>query len=189
MTTPRYTEAAQHFEKALRTLLPDEDWDNQHLQKTPVRYMKALSELTQPMEFEFTTFKNDDQVDEMVICGPVQFTSLCAHHLLPFSGSAWVAYIPSARLAGLSKLARTIISHSRGLWVQEDLNQFIANFLNAKLSPVGVGVVMKAEHTCMTIRGVKSPGSYTTTSAMLGAFRNPDEDARQEFLDLIAKEL
>lgn len=179
-------EAIIHFRKAMEFALPGYDWANsQHLGNTPERFIRTLKELATPLDFNFTVFDNVEKVDEMVIVGPVDFTSLCAHHLLPFTGHAWVGYLPSGKLAGLSKLARAVKAHSRGLWVQEDLNQFIANYLESKLMPMGVGVVMKAEHTCMTIRGVMSTGSMTTTSAMKGVFLDPERGARQEFLDLI----
>jgi GTP cyclohydrolase I len=98
---------------------------------------------------------------------------------------AHIGYIPQGRLAGLSKLARSVQSHARGLWVQEDLTKKIADFLEEQLDPKGVAVVMSAEHTCMTLRGVKAPGAKTTTSSMTGVFRDMAKGARQEFLELI----
>lgn len=152
---------------------------------TPRRYTDAFQELMglHDKPWEFTTFESE--VDEMVLLKNHPFVSLCEHHLMPFTGVAHVAYLPQGKIAGLSKLARAVQQCSRGIWTQEHLTMAIANVIEEKLEPVqGVGVVLEAEHTCMSIRGVKSNGSSTTTSAMRGAFRDKPQ-ARQEFLSLI----
>ncbi len=157
--------------------------DAEHLEGTPNRWVKILDELTTPEEFEFTMFKSVH--DEMIVVSPIPFHSLCAHHVIPFYGEAHVGYIPQGKIAGLSKIARTVKYFSRNLWVQEDLTWTIAEHLEEQLKPKGVAVIMKAEHLCMTMRGVESPGSKTTTSIMRGVFLDPNKQARQEFLELI----
>jgi len=111
--------------------------------------------------------------------------SLCAHHIAPFIGRAHIAYVPNTVIAGLSKFVRATNYMSRGLWCQEELTAALAKFLDAHLEPVGVAVIMQAEHTCMTIRGVKTAGSLTTTSSMMGCFGDHDKLARAEFLSTI----
>lgn len=151
--------------------------------RTAERFLNMLQELTTKPEFEFTTFES--RHDEMVTMGPIAFTSLCAHHVIPFMGTAHVAYIPQGKIAGLSKLARTVQYHMRGLWNQEDLTAAIADTLEERLEPLGVAVIMKAEHLCMTIRGAQSPGTMTTTSVMRGVFADHTRLARQEFLHFV----
>jgi len=170
-------------DELLSVIIPEEDRDSEHFQGTPARFAKMLKELTTPEEFVFTTF--DSNHDEMIIESPINFFSLCAHHVIPFYGSAHVAYIPQGKIAGLSKLARTVTSFAKGLWTQEDLTFAIAEDLEEKLEPIGVAVVMQAEHLCMTMRGARAPGTKTTTSIMRGAFLDPSKQARQEFLQLI----
>jgi len=168
----------------LREVLGD-NWnteDKPELVDTPRRYVNALREiLVKDNGFKFTTFPNTANKSEMVTTGPIQYHSVCSHHVLPFFGRAWVGYVPDQRLAGLSKLARTVKWMSRGLWTQEDLTSEIAVFLEENLQPIGVAVVMTGEHLCMTIRGVQSPGTITTTSEMRGCFLNPTKQARMEF--------
>ncbi len=161
------------------------DFDEGDLTLTPLRFIKALIELTDQSEadFEFTTFPSAS--DEIVVVQDIPFVTLCAHHVLPFTGVAHVGYVPNGKIAGLSKLARTVQYYSRGLNVQEGLTGTIADRLEQELDPLGVAVVMKAEHTCMTIRGIKANGSLTTTSVMRGVFEDHDRLARQEFFDLI----
>jgi GTP cyclohydrolase I len=152
---------------------------------TPRRYIEALQELmgmNEP-EWSFTVFESN--CDEMVIVKDIDFTSLCEHHMLPFIGHAHVAYIPDGQIAGLSKIARTVQQQSKGLWTQEHLTLAIATYLEERLRPLGIGVVLEATHTCMAIRGVKANGSSTTTSAMRGVFRDTSKGARAEFLGLI----
>jgi len=167
------------------------DWSAAHLQDTPKRFVKMLREMTTGPTLEFTTFPNTMKKDEMIICSPIQFSSLCAHHLIPFFGQAHIAYIPSqkdgSQIVGLSKLARAVHFWSKGLWTQEDLTDAIAHYLDEMLEPHGLGVIMEAEHMCMTIRGVHSPGTKTITSCMQGVLLDPERGARQEFLQLVAK--
>ncbi len=163
-------------------ILESDQWDEIR-QKTPERFLRALTELTHRVEFDFTTFKSD--VDEMVVMRDISFTTLCAHHLFPFMGVAHVAYIPDGRVAGLSKLARTVRYYAKGLSLQETLTADVAARVEAELKPLGVGVVMEAEHLCYTIRGVQAPGTTTITSKMLGVFADHDRTAKAEFLQLI----
>lgn len=156
---------------------------DQHTDGTPHRYLKAMEELTTSKSFTFTTFESES--DEMVIVKRIPFYTFCAHHVLPFHGHASIGYIPQGRICGISKLARTVEWYSRGLNVQEDLTISIADRIESELDPKGVAVVMEAEHLCMTMRGVESPGTTTITSAMRGAFADHERLARSEFLQLI----
>lgn len=151
--------------------------------ETPERFVRMLKELTTPCEIKWKTFESTS--DEMVIQTGITFTSLCAHHILPFRGVASVAYIPNGKIVGLSKLARVVRHHAARLQVQEELTQQIASDLVSRLDPVGVAVVMEAEHLCMSIRGVQAQGATTKTSCMLGAFADHTKQARSEFLQLI----
>jgi len=164
---------------------PDIDWDSPHLQKTPYRFAKMLHDLTTPDDFEFTTFPNDRDVDAMVLVRDIPFYSLCAHHVIPFYGKAHIGYVPKDQIAGLSKLARTVHHFCRSLNVQEELTQIIANYLDEQLHPVGVAVVMQAEHLCMTMRGAQVPGTLTMTNTLMGCYRDPLEQARSEFFAAI----
>jgi GTP cyclohydrolase I len=153
------------------------------LADTPRRVVRMYEELLTPRPFNPTTFPNDAAYDEMVLVRDIRFTSLCAHHLLPFSGIAHVGYLPGERIVGLSKLARVVDHFARSLQVQERLTKQVADWLNDELEPRGVGVVLRAEHQCMTIRGVQAAGSTTVTSTMHGLLRtNPA--SREEFLAL-----
>lgn len=159
------------------------DVDAPDLRDTPARMVASLSELLTPREFTPTAFANDEGYDEMVLARSIPFSSLCEHHVLPFVGVAHVAYLPGERILGLSKLARVVEHFSRGLQVQERLTVQIADWLDDSLSPRGVGVVLEAEHLCMSIRGVRSTGSRTLTSRVTGVLRE-DPRARQEFFAL-----
>ena len=161
------------------------DLESDHLRETPRRVAKAYAELLTPRPFNATTFPNDEGYDELVIVGEIPFQSLCAHHLLPFQGKAHVAYLPGERLVGLSKLARVVELYSRRLQLQERLTTQVADWLEEHLRPRGVGVVLEAEHLCMSLRGVQSTGSNTVTSALRGAVKD-DARTRQEFLSLIS---
>jgi GTP cyclohydrolase I len=154
------------------------------LRDTPRRVAAMYAELLTPKPFNPTTFPNDDGYDELVLAKNIPFTSLCAHHALPFSGVAHVGYLPGQRILGLSKLARVVQYFSHSLQVQERLTKQIADWLDAELKPRGVGVVIEAEHSCMTIRGVQAAGSKTVTSTMYGLLRERVA-TRQEFLSLI----
>jgi GTP cyclohydrolase I len=140
-------------------------------------------ELQHPVPFEPTTFENPGY-DQMVIVKNISFYSLCEHHMLPFYGVAHVAYIPNRRLIGLSKIARLVQQKASGLQIQERLTCEIANELQRLLGPIGVGVVIEAEHMCMTMRGARAQGTKTITSSVHGALREKPE-ARAEFLGLI----
>lgn len=160
------------------------DPDSEHLRETPRRVAKAYAELLTARPFNPTTFANDEGYDELVIVGEIPFQSLCAHHLLPFQGRAHVAYLPGERLVGLSKLARVVELYSRRLQLQERLTTQIADWLEEHLQPRGVGVVLEAEHLCMSLRGVQTAGANTVTSALRGLVKD-DPRTRQEFLSLI----
>jgi GTP cyclohydrolase IA len=151
---------------------------------TPGRIAAMYQELLTPTPFNPTSFPNEDGYDELVLSKNIPFTSLCAHHALPFSGVAHVGYLPGERIIGLSKLARVVHYFAHSLQVQESLTKQIADWLESELEPRGVGVVIEAEHTCMTIRGVQAAGSKTVTSTMYGLLRERVA-TRQEFLSLI----
>jgi GTP cyclohydrolase IA len=153
------------------------------LRDTPRRMADAYIEMLTPESFEATTFPNDEGYDELVVVRDIPFRSLCMHHLLPFHGVAHVGYLPGERIVGLSKLARVVEVFSRDLQVQERLTTQVAGWLQQRLEPKGVGVVMEAEHMCMTLRGVRTPGARTVTSALHGLVRD-DSRTREEFLNL-----
>jgi GTP cyclohydrolase I len=161
----------------------DVDLDDDSLRETPRRVAAAYAELLTPLEFEVTTFPNTEGYDELVVARNIPFASLCEHHLIPFVGVATVAYLPGDRIVGLSKLARVVEHFARRLQVQERMTVQIADWLEAELDPKGVGVVLDAEHFCMTIRGVQKPGARTTTSALRGRVRD-DARTRAELLAL-----
>jgi GTP cyclohydrolase I len=159
------------------------DTEAEGLRDTPRRVAKAYAEMLTPVPFEATTFPNEEGYDELVVARSIQFHSLCEHHLIPFVGVAHVAYLPGERIVGLSKLARIVEHFARRLQVQERMTVQIADWLERELAPKGVGVVLDAEHFCMTLRGVQKPGARTTTSALRGRVRE-DERTRAEFLSL-----
>jgi GTP cyclohydrolase IA len=156
---------------------------NEHLRETPRRVAAALSELLTPVPFTMTTFPNDEGYDELVVVRDIPFRSLCEHHLLPFMGVAHVGYLPGDRILGLSKLARVVEHFAWGLQVQERLTRNVADWLTGKLEPRGVGVVIEAEHLCMSLRGVKAHGARTVTSAVSRQLRD-DARSRAEFFAL-----
>lgn len=156
---------------------------NEELQETPRRVAQALQEFLTPRPFLVTTFPNDQGYDELVLAKGIPFRSLCEHHLLPFHGRAHVGYLPGERIVGISKLARVVEHYACRLQVQERLTKQVADWLLENLAPRGVGVVIEAEHTCMTLRGVQSAGSRTVTSALHGAPRE-NAGARAEFFAL-----
>ncbi len=165
------------IEKAVREILQavGEDPNREGLLDTPARVARMYTELfggmfEDPAEHLSAEFK--EKYDEMVVLRDIPFYSMCEHHLLPFMGKAHVAYIPRGSVVGLSKLARVVDSFARRPQVQERLTLQIAELLMEKLDAKGVGVIIEATHTCMTIRGVKKPGSVMLTSAMLGTFRS-----------------
>jgi GTP cyclohydrolase IA len=157
------------------------DLTDESLRDTPRRVAAAYAELLTPLPFEATTFPNDEGYDEFVVARNIPFHSLCEHHLLPFHGVAHVAYLPGERIVGLSKLGRVVESFARRLQVQERMTVQIADWVEEYLEPRGVGVVLEAEHLCMSLRGVQKPGTMTVTSALHGLVRD-DARTRQEFL-------
>ncbi|MEA2170696.1 MAG: cyclohydrolase [Solirubrobacteraceae bacterium] len=170
---------------AARALLEALDIDTsvEGLRETPRRVAKAYAEMLTPEPFAVTTFPNAEGYDELVVARQIPFHSLCEHHLIPFVGTAHVAYMPGERIVGLSKLARVVDHFARRLQVQERMTVQIADWIEDSLAPKGVGVVLDAEHFCMTVRGVQKPGARTTTSALRGHVRN-DPRTRAEFLAL-----
>lgn len=174
-------------EQAVSELLASFGMDpaaDEHLAATPGRVARAYAELLSPRPFNLTTFANDEGYDELVVTRDIPFHSLCEHHLLPFVGVAHLGYLPGQRILGLSKLARVVEHFARRVQVQERLTAQIAAWLNEHLSPKGVGVVLEAEHHCMSLRGVRATGSRTVTSALHGLLRD-DERSRAEFLGLV----
>jgi GTP cyclohydrolase I len=157
--------------------------DDPDLAATPRRLAHALAELLTAPDFDATTFANHEGYDDLVLVEDIPVQSLCEHHLLPFVGVAHVGYLPDARILGLSKFARTVDHFARRPQTQERLTMQIAQHLSDSLAPRGVGVVIEAEHTCMTLRGARARGSRTVTSALLGHLRE-DPAARAEFLAL-----
>lgn len=150
---------------------------------TPGRMARAYAEMLTPRSFDLTTFDNDEGYDELVLARRIPVQSVCEHHMLPFVGVAHVGYLPGERILGLSKLARVVELFARRPQVQERLTKQVADWLQANLAPRGVGVVVEAEHMCMTLRGVRADGATTTTSSLLGALRE-DPRSRAEFLAL-----
>jgi GTP cyclohydrolase I len=155
----------------------------EHTRDTPRRVAAAYAEMLTPRPFNLTTFPNDQGYDELVLARDIPFHSLCQHHMLPFKGVAHVGYLPGDRILGLSKLARVVELFARDLQVQERLTKQVADCLQDQLTPKGVGVVMEAEHLCMSLRGVEADGSRTVTSALHGLLRS-DPRSRAEFFSL-----
>ena len=172
-------------ERAVADLLAalGQDPSSEQLADTPRRVAASYAELLTPTPFTLTTFPNDEGYDELVLARAIPFSSLCQHHLLPFSGVAHVGYLPADRILGLSKLARVVELFSRQLQLQERLTTQVANWLQDQLAPKGVGVVLEAEHLCMTLRGVRAAGTHTVTSTLHGLLRS-DPRSRQEFFAL-----
>src|SRR4051812_38064366 len=162
------------------------DVESESLQETPRRMADAYTELLTPQPFRATTFPNDEDYDELIVARAIPFHSLCMHHLLPFQGVAHVGYLPGERIIGLSKLARVVELFARDLQIQERMTMQIASWLEHELAPRGVGVVVEAEHMCMSLRGVQKPNSRTVTSALRGLVRD-DARTRQEFLALTTR--
>ncbi|MEV0611958.1 GTP cyclohydrolase I FolE [Nonomuraea sp. NPDC050404] len=157
--------------------------DSESMRGTPGRMARAYAELFTPRPFELTTFPNDEGYDELVLARDIPLRSVCEHHLLPFVGKAHIGYLPGSRILGLSKLARTLEHFACRPQVQERLTKQVADWLQTQLDPQGVGVVIEAEHTCMTLRGAQAIGTTTTTSTLLGLLRT-DARSRGEFLTL-----
>ncbi|MEM9353967.1 MAG: GTP cyclohydrolase I FolE [Planctomycetota bacterium] len=179
------------IEDAVRTILTavGEDVDRPGLEDTPKRVAKMYAEMfsglhQKPERHLKVTFP--EAYDELVLVRDITFNSMCEHHLLPFSGVAHVAYLPNGRVTGLSKLARVVDEVARRPQVQERLTQTVADMVEEHLESAGVAVVVEAEHSCMTIRGVRKPGALTVTSALRGVFRN-EIASRAEVMALINK--
>ena len=156
------------------------------LRETPRRMVDAYAELLTPRPFRPTTFPNEDGYDELIVVRAIPFHSLCMHHLLPFQGVAHIAYLPGERIIGLSKLGRVVEHFARDLQIQERMTTQIAGWLERELEPKGVGVVLEAEHLCMSLRGIQKLGAKTVTSALRGLVRD-DPRTRQEFLALTTR--
>ena len=159
------------------------DIDDQNTVETPRRMAGAYAEMLTVPDFDMTTFPNDEGYDELVLVENIPVQSLCEHHMLPFMGVAHVGYLPSDRILGLSKSARLVDFHSRRAQTQERLTTQIADHLQQRLSAYGVGVVIEAEHTCMSLRGARVAGARTITSTLFGRLRD-DAASRAEFLAL-----
>jgi len=174
----------------IRRMLVDvgEDPERDGLKKTPDRVARALAYLTKGYADDPRTVIGDalfvENYSEMIIVRDIDFFSLCEHHLMPFYGKAHVAYIPDHNIVGISKVARLVECFARRLQVQERMTQQIADTLSDVLRPLGVGVVVRAEHLCMRMRGVEKPNSVVVASALVGAFQK--RDTRQEFMNLIS---
>lgn len=162
-----------------------EDINREGLKDTPKRYIKFLKEFTQPKEFNFTTF-DAEGTDEMIIQTNIPFYSLCEHHIAPFFGTADVAYIPDKKIVGLSKLARVVDLYANKLQNQERITTQVAERLMKELGAKGVAVHLKAQHLCMCMRGVKKHDTWTSTSKMMGYFKD-DDKCRNEFLSYITR--
>ena len=155
------------------------DVAGEQLSDTPRRVVDGLVEMLVPPEFAMTTFPNDEEYRDLVLVRGIPFTSLCEHHLLPFHGTADVGYLPADRLVGLSKLARIVDLYARDLQVQERLTVQIADHLERHLQPDGLGVVLRAEHLCMSMRGARAVGAFTETSVFRGEVAEDDRMLRR----------
>jgi len=174
----RVEAAAAEFLEALGLPL-----DSEAMLETPGRMARAYTELLTVPEFDLTTFPNAEEYDELVLVENIPVHSLCEHHMLPFVGVAHIGYLPGQRIVGLSKFARLVEFHARRAQTQERLTQEIAHHFRRRLEPRGVGVVIEAAHSCMSIRGARVPAARTVTSALLGRLRD-DPASRAEFLSL-----
>ena len=181
----------EQAEQAIRTLIGwiGDDPDREGLQGTPGRVTRAYEEFfngygDDPVGYLQQTFEEVEGYDEMVVLRDIRFESHCEHHMLPIIGCVHVAYLPSNRVVGISKLARVVQTYAKRLQIQEKLTAQIANTVNDVLAPQGVGVVVEAAHQCMTMRGIHKPGVTMVTSQMLGRFRS-DSRTRREFMSLI----
>lgn len=189
MTIPTMKFDQQRVETAVAMMLDSMGFDvgDEAIRGTPDRVARAMGEMLAGYSVDIakllsTTF--DDPHDEIVMLRDIPFHSLCEHHLQNFSGTATVAYIPSRRVVGLSKLARLVEAHARRLQLQERMTRGIAEDIDRHLNPIGVGVIVKGQHMCMCARGVNKPGATMVTSAMLGAFRDKPE-ARAELMAML----
>jgi GTP cyclohydrolase I len=178
---------AEHFAEIMRIL--ELDLDDPHLHQTPGRvgrmYMEIFRGLQREHEPAITCFPNEEGYSNMVIVKDISFFSVCSHHMIPFFGSAHVAYIPQSKIVGISKVARIVDFYARRPQLQERLTEQIVDFLMERLEPLGAMAVLEARHLCMEMRGVEKTGAVTTTSAIRGCFR--DKGVRNEFTELLGK--
>ena len=188
---PRRTPSRREAESAVRTLIEwaGEDPDREGLVGTPERVVRAYEEFfagynEDPVALLGKTFENTSAYEEMIVLRDIRLESHCEHHLVPILGKAHIAYLPSNRVVGISKLVRLVEVFAKRMQIQETLTAQIANTLSEVLKPRGVGVVIKAAHQCMTTRGVRKPGVSMVSSSMLGSFRT-DPVTRKEFLSMI----
>ncbi|MDO9433537.1 MAG: GTP cyclohydrolase I FolE [Pseudomonadota bacterium] len=191
MTHSKHRPTQSEAEAAVRTLIQwaGDDPDREGLLDTPARVARSYKELfsgyeSDPREYLERTFDEVGGYDELVVLRDIRVVSFCEHHMLPFLGKAHVGYLPSNRVVGISKLARVVHGFARRLQIQEKLTAEIAGAIQDILQPKGVGVVIVSEHSCMTMRGVNTPGSRLTTSHLLGEVRD-DPRTRQEFLEFV----
>ncbi|MFZ0639929.1 MAG: GTP cyclohydrolase I FolE [Candidatus Acidiferrales bacterium] len=187
LAEPAGTESVADLVRRMIVLL-GEDPNREGLRRTPERFEKALRFLTSGYRQDPETILNGAMFsvcyDEMVVVKDIEIYSLCEHHLLPFFGKCHVAYIPSKKVIGLSKIARLVNMYARRMQIQERLTNQVATAIEQRLSPEGVGVIIEARHLCMVMRGVEKQQSSAVTSAMLGAFRE-NKQTRDEFLALV----
>ena len=189
-SAPALRPSRAEAEEAVRTLIrwAGDNPDREGLIDTPARVARSYSELfagyeVDPSDYLKRTFEEVGGYDELVVMRDIRFVSFCEHHMLPIVGRAHVGYLPHKRVVGISKLARVVKGYARRLQIQEKMTADIATCIQEVLQPQGVGVVIEAEHSCMTLRGVNSPGSSLTTSHLLGVVRD-DARTREEFLSL-----
>jgi len=189
--SPRHRPTQADAEAAVRVLIEwaGDDPNREGLLETPGRVARAYKELfagyeTDPRDYLARTFEEVAGYDELVVLRDIRVVSFCEHHMLPFLGKAHVGYLPTDRVVGISKLARVVHGFARRLQIQEKLTAEIAGSIQEILKPRGVGVVIESEHSCMTMRGVNTPGSRLTTSSLLGVVRD-DPRTRQEFLEFV----
>ncbi len=187
----RQTVTQAEAEAAVRTLIQwaGDDPDREGLRDTPGRVTRSYRELfagyqVNPLEYMERTFDEVGGYDQLVVLRDIPVISFCEHHMLPVIGRAHVGYLPTSRVVGISKLARVVHGYARRLQIQEKLTSEIADAIDRVLKPKGVGVVIEAEHSCMTLRGVNTPGSSLTTSHLTGVIRD-DHRTREEFLRLV----
>jgi GTP cyclohydrolase IA len=188
---PNRTEVEAAFKTIIRWTGDDPSRDG--LKETPARVTRAFEEFFKgysddPEAILKKTFEEIEGYDEMIVLRGIRFESHCEHHMAPIVGRAWVAYIPKGRVVGISKLARVVDAYAKRLQIQEKMTAQIANTIQNVLQPDGVGVVIKAEHHCMTTRGVHKHGTDMVTSRMLGSFRD-NSMTRQEFLAMVTDEV
>jgi GTP cyclohydrolase IA len=190
LTEPKIVTSKESVADLVRKMIAliGEDPDREGLRRTPERFEKALKFLTSGYHQNLDNVLNGAtfsvSYDEMVVVKDIEFFSLCEHHLLPFFGKAHVAYLPSKRVLGLSKIARLVNMYARRLQIQERMTSQIADAISEKISPEGVGVIIEARHLCMQMRGVEKQHGQAVTSAMLGSFRH-NKQTRDEFLALV----